>query len=297
MSANKLGSIHQQEEAVKTRDGLALWVNFFRPDVEIKGTVVIAHGLAEHHERYQHVIKFFLKHGFGVVAYDMRGHGRSEGARCFVSKFSTFSDDLETVLRAIKDPERPIFLLGHSMGSLVVMDFLNRNQGKIPIQAVAVVGMPIKPTVEVSNIKKIFAQIFNLTYPHLALSAGIDSRLLSRDERVGKAYDQDPLVCKKVTVGWYQAFTAAVESVPQSLREINVPALFLHGGDDRIAHPDGSRVMFQVYPCPDKQLHIYEGCYHELLNEEGKEQIMGEILGWFEKHAQTMVVSKAKVLP
>lgn len=289
--------VRRKEFAIKTKDGLALWANFFEPSGASQGVVCIVHGFADHHERYAHVIRFFVNHQFSVLAFDQRGFGRSEGVRSHIDDFSTYVEDLRCAFNAIDVGSLPLFLLGHSMGALVSLYFLNLNHHKIPIRAAVMIGMPTKPSVEVPFYKLLPGMILNKIMPTFALPTELQSQFYSRNEAVGIAYDNDPLIYHKVTAGWYFSYLRIIETLPKSLSDISVPALFLHGGDDRIAHPDGSRVVFQAYPCPDKQLHIYEGCYHELLNEEGKEQIMGEILGWFEKYAQPAVAAKAKVLP
>ena len=279
---------HEIDDAIQSPSGGALFFELRKPDKSQGtpiGTVVVVHGLGEHQERYVHIAELLLEKGYQVLTYDHKGHGRSTGKRGHIQDFKEYTDDLHAVIKKAQSfhPDIPIFLLGHSMGALVALMYLHNYHNITPVQSVVLIGIPVKPVVEISPVKEILSMICAVVAPKAAFSIGLDSRFLSRNEEVGIAYDNDPLVLKKVTAGWYNAFQRAEAEVMNGLNAIATPALFLHGSDDRIAHPDGSRAVFQKYPSEQKQLHIYEGCYHELLNEDCHPGIVDEIHHWYQQ--------------
>lgn len=276
---------HIHEQSLQGTGGTALYVERYRPlSGEPKATLVIVHGLGEHSGRYEHVAKYFVEKGYQVVCYDHQGHGRSSGTRAHVRSFRDYRNDLATVVQWADDAKHlPVFLLAHSMGALIALDFLGHHStGKI-IRAATLIGIPLKPHVEASPLTQMAGTLLSVVWPTLAFNNDVDPRYLARNEEVGRKYLSDPLVLRKVTAGWFVEFMRAIEQSTRDLQHLETPILFLHGGEDRIAHPDGSRVAFQAYPGEDKQLHIYEGCFHELLNEDDHLGILDEIREWFQR--------------
>jgi alpha-beta hydrolase superfamily lysophospholipase len=283
----ELKTFRLQEGSIVTPGGEALYSEFYRPYPEVPplGTIVLVHGLGEHLGRYQHVFEDLTAKGYQVLAFDLRGHGRSTGKRGHVRTFLEYAEDLHAVVKQARKDPYPVFLLAHSMGALIVLQYIMQGSydSKNPnLQGCVLIGIPIKPTIEASNVKQMSALFLKKLGVVLSFANEVDPRYLSRDERIGQAYQKDVLVTRTVTSTWFAAFLEAIQDVTQNVREVDIPILFLHGGDDRIAHPDGSRVIFQSYPFEQKQLHIYEGCYHELLNEDCHQGILEEIHHWFQ---------------
>ena len=270
------------ESSIPSPLGGALFYQWFRFQEEAKGTLLFVHGLAEHIGRYSHIFKEFNQRGYDVLAYDHRGHGRSSGERGHINDFKDYVIDLKTVVQFAKTLKPPLFILAHSLGCLISFLYMIEEDHQKQFQAGAFIGFPLKPLLPASPLKKVLALKFGKLIPKMNFGTDINPHFLSRNERIREKYLEDPLILKKVTAGWYLAYLEALEKFPKDLGELLLPALFLHGGDDQITHPDGSRVVFQNYSDTQKQLHIYEGCFHELLNETCYGSICKEIDLWFE---------------
>ena len=110
------------EERFATPDGLCLYGQRWLPDAEAGAVVVMVHGFVEHSSRYARLAEDMNRHGYAVYPMDLRGHGRSDGPRCFVRRFDQYLEDLDLSLErvAAAEPGKPLFLFGHSMGGLIV---------------------------------------------------------------------------------------------------------------------------------------------------------------------------------
>ncbi len=251
------------------------------PSKGSKASLVISHGYAEHSGRYKHVAEFLVEQGFAVYALDHRGHGESEGAQANIKSFDNFATDLCLFLEQVKAAsEKKLFLLGHSMG------------GAIALQAILtspklVNGLLLSaPFLQSANppsplFLKLLGIISSLL-PNFPVQI-LDSQLLSRDPAVVKAYDDDPLVYSgkvKARLGkeLLDAGLYSLEKAPS----IKVPTFIMHGSADGIVNPKGSEVFYERCGAKDKSIKKYEGYYHEILNELGKEVVLEDIIKWLD---------------
>jgi len=182
-----------------------------------------------------------------------------------------------------KFPGLPLFLYGHSLGALIVTDYvLFYPEG---IDGLIVSGHPFRPTGAVKPILVTIARILSRYLPEVSLSLGLDDNTLSRDPEVVKAYRDDPLVRRKVTARWGTEALAAVARVRERADEIRVPFLVLHGEADQINSADGSRELFEKASSADKKLIIYPGGYHEPHNDLDRERVASDVIEWITKRA------------
>ena len=133
-------------------DGLPLSVAKFAPDTdaEIKGIVQISHGMAEHKERYFPFMEYLVSKGYAAVINDHRGHGASVKSKDDLGYFYDESgrfimEDLHQITQDIKEhlPGKPVYLFGHSMGSMVVRDYIKKYDDQI--EKLIVCGSPSYP--------------------------------------------------------------------------------------------------------------------------------------------------------
>ena len=177
---------------------MKLFEHTWLPREEARAVVVIVHGYAEHGGRYGHVGEFLARRGYAVYAFDLRGHGRSEGERAFVNSFDEYLDDAGSFLETVRgrNPGRPLFLLGHSLGGAIATLFTIER--KPDIRGLVLSGPLIKFSSGISPVHKALALLVGSIFPRLPAAKRLDSRFISRDPRVVDQYERDPLVYR----GW-----------------------------------------------------------------------------------------------
>ncbi len=263
---------------------LTLYTQGWDPEDAPRAILAIVHGLGEHSGRYGNIVNGLIPRHYSVYGYDHRGHGRSQGQRGHILSWAEYRNDLRHFLQMIKErqPGRPTFLLGHSMGALIVLDYIMRNPEGV--KGAIVSGSPIKATGATKSYLIIIAWVLSRVWPGFSLDLGLDKSAISRDPTVVKAYEEDPLVHGKATPRWGTEFMATAEWVKGRAAEIKMPLLMLHGETDRLSLAEGARQFFEQIPFPDKELHIYPGSYHEPHNDLDSRQVISDLEAWVARH-------------
>lgn len=270
------------EDTFKGKDGFRLYEQCWMPeDVEnAKGVLVITHGLAEHSGRYAHVGKFFAEHGFVVGAFDLRSHGKSDGADTFFHSIDECVNDLEVFVARMHErlPGKPLFVLGHSMGGLIAGIYGIQKQSDIT--GILLSGASMKISDDISPILVKIAGLLAKITPRMKTIV-VDGNAVSRDPAVVEKYNSDPLNYRGgIPASTGGAINAATKTVREHFAEFNVPVLIMFGTEDRLADPDGSKKFYKEISSTDKTMVPYEGLYHEILNEPEQEQVMSDSLAW-----------------
>ncbi|MBI4040410.1 MAG: lysophospholipase [Deltaproteobacteria bacterium] len=246
--------------------------------------MVYVHGLGEHSGRYENLIKAFSEEEVGFYGYDQRGHGKTKGQRGYVPSMHHLVEDLRAFLRlvSIHEGSKPIYLLGHSFGGLVVLKYmtdLHRKSGTMP-KGVIVCNPLLALKLKIPPWKTKLANLFSKILPRLALGGGIDPKWISHDPKVVEAYEKDPLICRKVTLHLYQEMMKTMASVKAGAEFLNAPLLIQLGTQDEIVEAEVSKHYYHQVSCEFKALKIYDGLYHELMNELGKEAVFNDMKRW-----------------
>jgi len=263
-------------------EGLELYYQRWLPDGEAKAVLAVVHGFGEHSGRYGNVVDWFAPKGYAVYSFDLRGHGRSPGPRGYVNSFAEFREDLKAFLEFVheQEPDRPVFLLGHSVGGGVVLEYvLHYPEGLVGVIASA----PALAQVGISPFLLLLSKVLSGVLPRLSLNAGLDTTALSRDAAVVDAYVNDPLVHGLGTPRLGTELTKAFEWTQAHAAEMSIPCLIVHGSADRIIPPEDSRVFYENVTFGDKERRAYEGYYHEVFNDVGKEQVLADVEAWVER--------------
>ena len=254
------------------------------PDGAPRAVLLIVHGYGEHSGRYMNVVNCFVPSGYAVYALDHAGHGRSEGTRAYVDRFTDYTTLLQAYVNMVREwqPGIPLFLFGHSMGSLITARFLlDRPSG---IAGVVLSGTATEVADGVSPVTILLGRILSSLAPKAGLMA-LEADAICRDPAVVEAYVQDPLVYTgKMTARLGAECLKTQQRVTSEASTITEPMLLVHGADDRLTPLSGAQSLYGAIGSTDKTLKVYEGLYHEVCNEPECDQVMGDIEAWLEAH-------------
>jgi alpha-beta hydrolase superfamily lysophospholipase len=245
--------------------------------------LIVLHGFGEHSGRYGNVVDWFVPRGYAVHAYDQRGHGRSSGKRGYLQSWAEYRDDLKAFLELSRNgnSDVPVFLLGHSQGGLIVLDYALREPSGL---AGAVSSAPVLDQPGVSPILVQIAKLLSRVWPSFTMEVGLDVTALSRDVTVQQAYIDDPLVHGQGTARLGTELTATMDWVQAHAAEMALPCLVVFGNADRLCPPGATRTFFEGMTIADRELIEYEGHYHEVFNDLGKERVLADVERWLESH-------------
>lgn len=274
--------VNSQTLSVTGTHGNKIVYDVHQPDSDPVGVVVIAHGLGEHARRYQHVAERLTDLGYVVVAPDHAGHGRSDGKRLGVKDFNDFTADLHTVVGQLDAVDGPTFLIGHSMGGAIALKYALDHPDEL--DGLVLSGPALIPGDELPPILVKLAPVLGKLVPWLP-STALPASAVSRDPSVVAAYEADPLVWHgKIPAGLGGTLMATMGTFPDRLPSLTMPTLVLHGGDDSLANPEGSRMVGRLAGGDDVTVKIYDGLYHEIFNEPEQDEVLGDVTTWLEAH-------------
>ncbi len=266
-----------QETKVNAGGGIDLWVRK-DPVKTARAVVIIVHGICEHSGRYDHVAAFLNGFGCSVYRFDHRGHGLSGGQRGYVDRYGDFVDDADRIVSIAKEdfPDIPAFMLGHSMGGFVTALYGIEHPDRLAGQILSGAAVTLSPLLQ-------GMEDFDYNATPLAPIPNSLSDLVCRDPEVVKAYMEDPLTLKEFTTKLMgEVLITGVKKLVSEMGRYAYPCLILHGGADQIVSPDASRYFYDHIASKDKQIKIYDGLYHEILNEPEKQMVMNDIRAWLE---------------
>ncbi|HHH41628.1 MAG TPA: alpha/beta hydrolase [Chloroflexi bacterium] len=275
--------MEHREGTFQGAGGLELYDQCWRPEEEPRAVLAIVHGFGEHSGRYMNVVNRLVPKGFAVWGFDHRGHGRSPGQRGYINEWGEFREDVRAFLQMVagQEPGRPLFLMGHSMGGLIVLDYaLHHPEG---LNGVIASG-PALGQVGIAPILLTLSRLLSWIWPRLSLDTGLDATAISRDPEVVKAYQEDSLVHSKGTPRLGTEMEKTMEWVQAHAADLRVPLLILQGEADRLVSPKASRAFFEEVTFPDKEWHGYEGGYHEPHNDVTRDQALSDLEQWLERH-------------
>ena len=270
-----------EESTFKNMNGLKIFTRAWRPKEKETGVIVIVPGFNSHGGYYSWVADRLVENGFAAYAIDLQGRGRSDGKRFFVSSFDDYVSDVNEFIKLIKskEPDLPVFILGHSAGGVVSCLYTINNQ-------IELAGL----------ICESFA--FHLPAPGFALAAfkGLEhiapnshflrlkNENFSRDPEVIEFMNNDPLIAgESQPTQTLAELVRADDYLKNNLKLITLPVLILHGTGDKAAKVSGSEYFYENTNSTDPTLKIYEGGYHDLLNDIIKEEVMHDVLSWIGK--------------
>ena len=260
------------------QDGFRIAFRSWRAAEPARGILVIVPGFNSHSGYYQWVAQQLIDDGLQVHAIDLRGRGRSDGDRFFVQSFSNYVSDVSNVIAMAKarHPGLPLILLGHSAGGVVACLYALEHQAELA-------GL----------ISESFA--FELPAPDFALAAirglshlaphahvlRLKNEDFSRDPEVVRSMNEDPLIAHEAQpTQTLAALVRADQELKNGFARITLPVLILHGTADKAARPSGSQHFFESVGSQQKTLKLYDGGFHDLLNDIERERVLRDVKEW-----------------
>ena len=254
------------------------------PDVKLRGVVVLVHGLGEHFGRYRHVVQAFNQAGLAVLAFDLPGHGQSDGKRGCTPIYEELMNCIAYQLAEAsrRFPGVPCFLYGHSLGGGLVLNYAIRR--KPQIAGVISTSPALRTTTPVPGPKQILARVMSRLQPDFVMNNGLDTAGLSRDPKIAKAYKSDPLVHPLVSarLGW-DLIQSGAWALQHAIDFPNLPLLIMHGTADPICDFTASAEFAKAVK-GDVTHKAWEGFFHETHNEPEKGQVIQYMVEWIVKH-------------
>jgi len=269
-----------REERIGSAKNVNIFVRSWQPEAKPRTVVVICHGVNSHGGQYLWSGEQFAARGQAVYALDLRGRGRSEGERFYVEDVADYVSDVAVTvaLARSRHPGLPVFLLGHSAGGVVSATYVLDHQTEVTGFICESFAFQVPaPGFALAAIKGV--SHFAPRLPVLKLK----NEDFSRDAKAVEALNNDPLTAHEVQPAiTVAALVRADEHLQEEFPHITLPVLIMHGTDDKATVCHGSEFFYQTAGSKDKTLKLYEGHYHDLLNDVGKEQVMADIQAWID---------------
>jgi glycerol kinase len=273
---------------IETADNLELFAHCWLPETP-RGVIVLVHGLAEHAGRYAETARYLAASGWAVYGCDLRGHGLSPDGhrvgRVHVNAFDDYFHDVDAALTAAREahPDLPRVLLGHSMGGLIALRYAVANPTGLKGAIISSPALGTHPDFQPPAVLKLLVGVLSRVAPRALVKSELDTGAISRDPGVVQAYISDPLVSDKVSVRWYASMMRSMKEAHAEAASLRIPVLLMQSGADRLVDPSAPGRWAQAAPNRLVELQVWDGFYHEMLNEPEKEQVRRRISDWLGK--------------
>ncbi len=268
--------------SLTTTDKLRLSGFHFPTASAPRAVLIIIHGMGEHIGRYKHVVEFLNGIDCAVVGMDHRGHGTSEGKRGHIESYGQLMADTELLVKKAESlyPGIPLVMYGHSLGGNIAANYVLRN--KPFLKGLIITAPYFKLAFDPPAWKLAMSKIMAKVLPSLTLPTELEIEALAKDQAVIDAYKNDPLVHDRISAAFFKNVHAAATYPIEHAAELKIKTLAMHGLEDRITSYKGTAAFAQNNP-QMVELRLWEGLYHEIHNEQEKQQVFDHIAGWMER--------------
>ncbi len=273
-----MSNVHFFEQKVPAEDGLLLNFYHWVPE-NAKAAIVISHGWSEHVGRYKNLVNWYNDHDYAVYALDHRGHGKSEGKRGHVRRWTDYARDLE-LLRSMITHEKQ-YLLGHSMGGMI--GIIHALEFPEQFSAMALSGPASDMSIPVPKLKQMIGNTMSAWLPRLSLTNDIDPSVVCSDPAIVADYVSDPFTHGRVTARWFSEYMDTIKRVKQDASLIRTPMGIWHGEGDVLVEPWVSEDFFNRLSTPHRKRIIVPQALHEILLEPSWPETSLEMKNWLEQ--------------
>ena len=266
----------------ESKSGLKIFTRTWLPVENARGVIVIVHGLNSHSGYYQWVAEQFTALNYAVYALDLEGRGNSEGERFFVQSIYDYVNEVDQLVDIAKADHQdlPIFMLGHSAGGVIACIYSLEHQEKINGLICESFAYQVPAPDFALTVLKGLSHIA----PHLH-TIKLKNEDFSRNPEAVEVMNNDTLIANESQPSkTMEQLVIADERLKKEFSLIKLPVLILHGTKDKATKHSGSEFFYENAGASDKTLKLYEGHYHDLLNDVDKEKVMADIQKWVIEH-------------
>jgi alpha-beta hydrolase superfamily lysophospholipase len=271
------------EDWVVTAQRQKLFVRGWTPE-GAKASVFLTHGQAEHSGCYGRLVQCLTKAGYAVWAWDLRGHGKSDGKRGYVAGFGDYVTDFVQTFKFVKSQmpsDQSVFMISHSMGGLIQTRALIENtdlqfQAKAQVLSSPLFGLAVK----VPLLKEKAARVLAKVAPKITMFNEINYSVLSHDPEMMSEYKNDPLRHDQVSPTVYMGMLESFEILGKGASKIRMPTLLQQAGADQVVSRSAAERVYAQFGSTDKEVRIYEGLFHEIYNETARDRVFNDLLAF-----------------
>jgi acylglycerol lipase len=270
------------------RENKRLFYQYWLPESDpIKANIIAMHGWGTHSDRMNVPAEFLTQNGYGVYAFDIRGHWRNTGETPgHIDSMDHVQKDVVLFMDEVKakDEQKKIFLMGHSFGGLISLIYAIEHPG-LPGVIVSSPLLELRMDSSLSKkVGKVLTKPFSKISPTKTISLEIEQNYLTSDLKILRQHISDDKKLKTISLSTAAEMQNSMKWAMENATRLFCPVLILQAGNDKIANPDITREFFDKIKGEDKRFKIYDGFLHELWNEKGRAQVFQDMYVWLEKH-------------
>ena len=246
-----------------------------------KALIALVHGFGDHSGRYAHVINHFARAGFAVSAYDLRGHGLSDGRRGDCESFDQHVADLhsfvwETAHEVCEGT--PVVIVGMGVGAVIAMQYTTTYPRAVA--GIVAVAPTLAPHIRAKGWQKWLARKIGKVFPRLPIEFTFSPADLTRDAQAIADYLQDPLVFQRLSARAYLSFREKIKFIMPLAFRMRHPLMIVQAREDRISPPEASERFFGEVIQENKKIVLLNGSFHEPFNDSSCEEVLAAVDDW-----------------
>ncbi|MDA0832395.1 MAG: lysophospholipase [Planctomycetota bacterium] len=266
------------EEIVTTPDGIPLSTLRYAAENPSAGTILFTHGACEHSGRYLVIFAALQKAGWNVLAWDLRGHGRSGGLRAHIDSFEDYLRDVDLLRQHFQLEDHSTAMMGHSMGGLVTIRYAQTRQLKC--RGLVLLSPLLRIAVPIPSWLLTIGKCLKWLAPRQRFRNRVRQKDTTHDPQQLAIRRQDPFIQRKVTVNWFYSVETAIEQAWRDVGGLQSPALILQADDDRIVCPEATKRWCERATGSETTYNGLADHYHELLHEADRLETLEMCVGW-----------------
>lgn len=246
-----------------------------------RGVLLVVHGLSEHGGRYADLARVANDAGYEVAAVDLYGHGMSPGPRGHARSFET--DHFRAVDELVRVAERrspgtPTFLVGHSLGGLIVARWAQSRVFARRLYGLVLVAPFVEPRVRIPGWKRALARLLSGLWPSFSLPTGIEDEIVFREPARRAEFAADPLVQRRMTAGHWTELERERARLREAAPDLDLPILVQIAGDDRVVSTPATLALAERLP--DATVLTYPEAFHALHHDPASPRVLADLIAW-----------------